>query len=131
MPLSTQAPFFSERGMISFSIFYFQFLIFESAVALRRIANRKSQIKNRQSLDSPISHDHFLRPFVPARLVAPRRLAPGRHRITPARGFSFATTVRMIDRVHRHAAHMRAQATPARSPRLAERNVFVLDVADL
>src|SRR5438034_6499006 len=78
MPLSTQAPFFSERGMISFSIFYFQFLIFESAVALRRIANRKSQIKNRQSLDSPISHDHFLRPFVPARLVAPRRLAPGR-----------------------------------------------------
>src|SRR6266851_548087 len=69
-----------------------------------------------QLLDSPISHNHLLRALVPARLVAARRLAPGRYRIAAARGLALAAAVRMVDRIHRHAAHVRPDAAPARAP---------------
>ena len=37
----------------------------------------------------------------------------------------------MIDRIHRHAAHMRSATLPARASGFAARNVHVIDVADL
>src|SRR5882762_7115219 len=84
-----------------------------------------------QLLDSPISHDHLLRTLVPARLVAPRRLSPGRYRIAAARGLALAAAVRMVDRIHRHAAHVRPDSAPARAPGFTQRNIFMLDVAYL
>src|ERR1700682_590706 len=112
MPLSTQAPFFTERGMI-----YFRLPIADCRFAAPRylavsIGNRKSKIGN--LLDSPISHDHLLRTLVPARLVAARRLSPGRYRIAPTRGLTLAAPVRMVERIHRHAAHVRPNTAPAR-----------------
>jgi hypothetical protein len=37
----------------------------------------------------------------------------------------------MIDRIHHHAAHMRASSLPARPSRFAARHVHVIDIADL
>ena len=37
----------------------------------------------------------------------------------------------MIDRVHRHAAHMRTPSLPARPACFAARHVHVIDIADL
>src|SRR5438128_12397525 len=82
------------------------------------------------SLRSPLNNE-LVGALVVARLVAARRLAPGRHRIAPAGGLAFAATVRMIHWIHRHAAHRRALAQPARTASLANRNVFVLDIAHL
>src|SRR6185503_20516983 len=82
-------------------------------------------------LSSPILEDHPLRALVAARLVAACRLAPRRHRISAARSLAFTATVRMVHRVHGHPANVRAQTFPARTPGLTERNVLVLDVADL
>src|SRR4051794_29479091 len=45
--------------------------------------------------------------------------------------FPLATTERMVHRVHRHAPHVWTLAHPAAAPRLADRDVFVIDVADL
>src|SRR6266576_5198966 len=37
----------------------------------------------------------------------------------------------MIDRVHRHAAHMRTPSLPARPACFAARHIHVIDIADL
>src|SRR5689334_1423199 len=57
---------------------------------------------------------------------APRRL--GRH---AGRGLAFATTVRMVARVHHHATHLGPLAHVARAPCLAKVLVLVIEVADL
>src|SRR5207302_2837547 len=108
------------RGMV-----YFRLPIancrFENAFWLTSqsaIGNQKSAIL----FHSPISHDHFLRALVVARLVAARRLSPGRHRITAAGSLAFATAMRMVHRVHRHAAHVRTNSAPTIAARLAQRN---------
>jgi hypothetical protein len=51
--------------------------------------------------------------------------------VTPAGRTAFASAHRVIDRVHRDAAVVRAPAEPARAPRLAERDVRVVDIRDL
>src|SRR6476659_5864738 len=48
-----------------------------------------------------------------------------------ARGLAFTAAERMVDRVHRDAAHVRTLAHPAAAARLADRDVLVFDVADL
>src|SRR2546430_15430860 len=122
MPLSTQAPFFTDRG-IGFP--------FRIANLELRISNSQSEFRISQLLDSPISHNHLLRTLVPARLVAPRRLSPGRHRITSARGLALAATVGMVDRIHGDAADVRPNAAPARAAGFTQRNIFMLDIAHL
>src|SRR5262245_58370876 len=84
-----------------------------------------------QSLDSPISHNHLLRALVVTRLVAARRLAPGRHRIPAAGSLSFATTVRVVHRIHRHTTNMRPNPAPAGASGFSQRNVFMFDIAYL
>src|SRR4029078_9616468 len=79
----------------------------------------------------PALHDELVRALVVARLEALGRLVPRRHRVTAARGLAFATAQRVIDRVHRDAAHVRALAQPAAATGLADRDVLVIDVADL
>src|SRR5438034_11614764 len=58
--------------------------------------------------------------FVPLGLQAPRR--PG---IASARGLAFPAAERVIDRVHRDAAHAPALAEPAAADPLAARHVLV------
>src|SRR5262245_35631582 len=51
--------------------------------------------------------------------------------MTTARGLAFAAAKRMVDGVHRHAAHVRPLAEPAAPARLADRHFFMIDVANL
>ena len=44
---------------------------------------------------------------------------------------ALATAVRMVNRVHRDAAHVTALAEPSRASRLADRNILMVEVADL
>src|SRR5688572_19610202 len=79
----------------------------------------------------PAGDDHRLRPLVLARVQALRLLAPRRHGVRVAlTGLALATAVRMVDRVHRQAAHRRADAAPALGAGLAEVPQVVLFVAD-
>ena len=71
------------------------------------------------------------RALVAARLVALGRHAPRRHRMPAAGRLAFAAAERVIDRVHRDAAHVRPLAQPAAAAGLADRHVLVVDVADL
>src|SRR5215469_4422385 len=77
------------------------------------------------------AHDPLISTFVVTRLETACRLAPGRHGMTSAGGLTFAAAVRMIHRVHRNAAIVRALAQPTRLPGFAMRLVFVLDIANL
>src|SRR5919108_6684554 len=61
----------------------------------------------------------------------PRRRAPRRHGMAAALRLTLAAAVRVVDRVHRRAAHGRTLALPAASARLAAGDVLVVDVADL
>src|SRR3954471_11082969 len=58
-------------------------------------------------------------------------LTPRAHRVATAGGLALTTTVRVVDRVHRHAAHRRALALPAHAAGLAPVDVGLLGVADL
>src|SRR5437667_7806272 len=84
-----------------------------------------------QLFNSPISDDHLLRTFVMTRLISARRLAPWRHRISSPGSFSFTASVRVVHGIHRHAAHVWANAAPARASGFTQRNIFVLDVSHL
>src|SRR6266536_1455544 len=69
-------------------------------------------------------------------VLAARPLAEGRHaprgdRVAAALGLALAATVRVVDGVHRRAAHGRTLTPPAATARLAARDVLVVDVADL
>src|SRR5438552_3285113 len=57
-------------------------------------------------------------------------LAGGADGMPASFGSTLATAVRMVDRVHRRAAHMRSPAEPAVSSRLAKIDVHVVGVAD-
>src|SRR4051794_175615 len=75
--------------------------------------------------------DELVGPLVVTRLIATRRLAPRSPRVTSAGSLALTTAVRVIDRVHGDAAVVRTLAQPARTSGLADRNVFVVEVADL
>src|SRR6266545_3680595 len=51
--------------------------------------------------------------------------------MTAAGGFAFAAAKRMIDRVHCDAAHMRPLPEPAAAAGFANRDVLVIEIADL
>src|SRR5580693_3208714 len=76
-------------------------------------------------------HDHAVSPFVVAGLQPLCKLSPRRARMPASGGAAFAAAHRMVDRVHRDAAVVRATARPPRPTGLAERNVRVLDVGHL
>src|ERR1039457_1446531 len=75
--------------------------------------------------------DPLVGALVIARLGSASGLAPRRHRVPAARGLALAAAVRVIHRVHRHAAIVRGLPLPPRASRLAERYVFVVHVAHL
>src|SRR5581483_8342888 len=64
-------------------------------------------------------------------LVTLRDHAPGRHRMSAARGLAGAATHRMVDRVLRHRTAQRPDAAMTAPSRLAQNHVLVLGVAHL
>src|SRR5258708_35254113 len=78
----------------------------------------------------PAADDQVVRRLLLARLVSLRRHPPRRLWMVSFR-LALATAVRMIDRVHRDAAHVTALAEPSRASGLADRNIFVVEIADL
>src|SRR6187200_1962374 len=70
------------------------------------------------------AQDELVGRLVGPRLLALGRLAPGRNRMAATRGAAFAAAVGMVDRVHGHAAIVRALAAPHGAAGLA-----VIDVA--
>src|ERR1039458_2600025 len=77
------------------------------------------------------AHDEPVGPLIVAGLETASRLAPRRDRMTAAGSFAFAAAVRVVDRVHGHAAIVRHLAQPPRTSGLTERHVLVFHVADL
>src|SRR5207253_38759 len=55
-------------------------------------------------------------------------LAPRGHRMAAARRLAFAAAMRMVDRVHRHAAYRGLAAEPAVPPGLADHDILVVGV---
>src|ERR1035437_3573002 len=75
--------------------------------------------------------DEGIRALVVTRLVSTRRLAPWSYRMTSAGSLAFATTVRVVDRVHGDTAVRRIDALPAIASGLADGDVLVVGVANL
>src|SRR4029079_1608424 len=81
---------------------------------------------------APGAHDQLVRFLVlAARALAERGHAPGRDRMPAALRLALAAAVRMVDGVHRRAAHRGTLALPAAPACPASRDVLVVDVADL
>src|SRR6266516_3041792 len=62
------------------------------------------------------------------------QLSPWTDRMMPASAafrFSLAASHRMVDRVHRHATHMRATSLPTSPPCFTARYIHVIDVSHL
>src|ERR1700679_708512 len=78
----------------------------------------------------PAADDQIVRRLLLTRLVSLGGLAPPRLRMVTFR-LALATAVRMVNGSHRAAAHMAALAEPARAPGLADRDIFVIEVADV
>src|SRR5579863_10060682 len=78
----------------------------------------------------PPAHDIAVRRFLAARLVTLGRHSPRRLRMV-ALGSPLATAMRMVDRIHRHSAHMPALAQPAAAAGFADRNIFEFEITHL
>src|SRR5207237_8352349 len=110
--VSTKGPFFSERLIRMFDL-----MIGRSAISIgvvRRSLNHRSPIR---LFLLPLD-DELIRPLPIPRLVALRRQPPWRHGVAAARGLAFTAAERMIDRVHRDAAHVRTNSEPPAATRL-------------
>src|SRR5206468_1299418 len=78
------------------------------------------------------AHDQLVGFLVLAtRPLAERRHAPRGDRMAAALGLALAPAVRMVDRVHRRAAHGRPLAEPAAAARFPDRHVLMVGVPDL
>src|SRR6266446_2339766 len=78
----------------------------------------------------PALNDLLVRTLVPAGLLAQRRESPRRLRVI-ALDLAFPAAVRMIHRIHGHAAHGGLDTAPPRASGLAERFIFMVKVANL
>src|SRR5580692_1731919 len=79
----------------------------------------------------PAFHDEPGRALVPARLVSLGRLAPGRHRMTAAGALALPAAERVIHGVHDDAAVVRSLPEPPAAAGLADRDVLMIEIADL
>src|SRR6476659_8259941 len=79
---------------------------------------------------TPATHDELVA-FLVRPAGAALRLPVRVHRVTPTGGLALATAVRVVDRVHGHATHVRTLALPTHAAGLAPVDVGLLGVADL
>src|SRR6476660_4896595 len=75
-------------------------------------------------------HNELVGSFVVPRFVSKSRFAPGRHRMVTLDA-ALTATVRMVDRIHHHAANRRTNAHVSHAARLPNRHVFVIQVSHL
>src|SRR6185437_2013134 len=78
----------------------------------------------------PMLHDHSIGCLLLSRLRAQCREAPWRLRMIAFHA-SFTAAVRMVHRIHRHAAHGRPAPMPARSPRFSVSHVLMVQIPKL
>src|SRR6185295_18993809 len=94
----------------------------------RRIDERALLDASRHGL-FPVADDVLVGPLVVASFLFTH--APRRARVTSAGGLSLAAAERMVDRVHGNAANRRPDPEPTAPARLPERDVFMVQIADL
>src|SRR5436190_622259 len=75
-------------------------------------------------------HDKLVGALIVSSLVTESRLAPRRHRVIPLHA-TFTTAMRVIDRIHDHAANGRTYAQMPDAAGLSECHLFVVEVANL
>src|SRR5437667_3896758 len=75
-------------------------------------------------------HNELVSPFVVSCLVAKRRLAPRCHRVITLNA-AFTATMGMVDWIHHNAANRRTNAHVTRTSSLSNRDVFMIEIADL
>src|SRR2546421_9200668 len=83
---------------------------------------------------SPFQNESIARFVFRPRFKSFRQLSPRAHGMMPSSatfGLPLATAHWMIDRVHRHAPHVRAASLPACPACFATRDVHVIDIANL
>src|SRR5882672_9074776 len=87
------------------------------------------------SLNAPLflspADNELVGALVIASLVAARGLAPRSHRMASAGGLAFTAAMRMVDRVHGHAAVDRFLAQPYIAARFADGHVLMVHIANL
>src|SRR6266508_6589797 len=104
---------------------------------LHEVVVHESALLDRACHVSPLilglapAHDEPVRPLVVPGLHALGLPAPGGSRVTAAGRLSFTAPHRVVHRVHRHAAHVRAEPQPAVSSRFPDRDVLVFEVPHL
>src|ERR1035438_9598305 len=96
----------------------------------RTLFQRPSQVALPLFLLAPLDNVTVRRLVVPC-LVPARRLAPRRHGMAATGSLSFTTAQRMINRIHRHAAHGGTNALPAIPAGLANVQVLVIQISKL
>src|ERR1700722_2977584 len=120
---SMKGPFLAERDIVLSSKFL---------VAMLDTTNLlRARLGVSQKLLAAAVDDEHIGPLVVAGLISAGRLAPWGYRVTSARGLTFTTTVRVIDRVHRNTAVRRTNALPAVASGLTDRDILVVRVANL
>src|SRR5438270_11624520 len=77
------------------------------------------------------AHDKGVGALVIARFVTAGRLAPGSYGMAAAGGFAFASSVRVINWIHRDAAIVRTTSQPAHTSCFVDSNVFVIGITNL
>lgn len=69
--------------------------------------------------------------LVSPRLVTTGGLSPGRYRMSAAARFALTAAMRVIDRIHRNAAHFRTFSHPSAAASLTQRDILVFGIAYL
>src|SRR5207248_5865289 len=103
-----------------------------SSAAPRRTAPSSSSGSTLLLTSPPRADDQLVGLLVlPARALPESRHSPRRHRMAAALRLALAAAVRVVDGIHRGAAHRWALALPTAAAGLAAGDVLVVDVADL
>src|SRR5271154_7527952 len=132
---SMKGPFFAERDIVLSSDFLCCDAGYDESLACEtwccwKTKNKKPVTNTLSLLTTPLD-DEDIRPLVVAGLISAGWLTPRSDRVASARGLTFTTTVRVIDRVHRNTAVRGANTLPATTAGLADGDIFVVSVADL
>src|SRR5690606_10994032 len=106
-------------------------LLEELGVHVRTLLGRTRHSPSLPAALAAAADDVLVRAAVLTCAIAQRRLAPGGLRAGHAdRRLALTTAVRVVDRVHHRAAHLRPAATVPVAAGLAELDLAVLRVAD-
>src|SRR6516164_9759342 len=118
---------FSRSGTSTKGPFFSDLLI---SVASYQLPVTRFQLSTSKLLLSPLN-DESVSPLRIARFVALRGHPPWRHRVPATGRLALTAAERVIHRVHRHATHVRPDAEPAAAAGLADRDILMIEIADL